>query len=304
MSWRSCNASLSFVAALNARYPSRDKGSDGTIGNAAHASRSSDHNPWIKVGSTGVVRARDVDKDGVDAAWIVEELRKLGAAGDPRLAGGGYIIFNRRITKGDFSGWAVYNGSNPHTKHFHISFSRNQAGFDSKAGWAFLGGSPGPTKAGEGVAAYEERNDAALGSRVLSLGSVGTDVGFVQRWHGLKDDDEFGPATDAAVRGTQARNGLTVDGEVGPVTWGLMGVGAAAPPALSPDPREHPRSFQQWYNAYPFSPALLPVIRPLADNWGPQSDDALRKVQSRYGLMADGIPGEVTRALLHRLGWR
>lgn len=140
MGWRNCAASVTLVDAINLKYPGRDKGSDGTIGDAAHAVRTSDHNPWVIVAGVGVVRARDVDKDGVDAAWIVEELRKLGQAGDPRLAGGGYVIFNRRITKPDFSGWAVYTGTNPHDKHFHVSFSRNQAGFDSQAGWAFLGG--------------------------------------------------------------------------------------------------------------------------------------------------------------------
>jgi hypothetical protein len=140
MGWRNCAASVTLVDGINLKWPGRDKSSDGTIGDAAHASRSSDHNPWVVVAGMGVVRARDVDKDGIDAAFRVEELRKAGKAGDPRLAGGGYVIFNRRITKPDFSRWAVYTGSNPHDKHFHVSFSQNVAGFDSQAGWAFLGG--------------------------------------------------------------------------------------------------------------------------------------------------------------------
>jgi hypothetical protein len=138
MAWRNCQASLTLVAAINAKWPGRDKGSDGTIGDAAHATRSSDHNPWLTVAGTGVVRARDVDRDGVDLPWLFEELRKLGAAGDPRLAGGGYLILNRRITRPDFRSWAVYNGSNPHDKHGHVSFSRDPAGFDSQAPWPFL----------------------------------------------------------------------------------------------------------------------------------------------------------------------
>jgi hypothetical protein len=139
MAWRNCQASLTLVAAINAKWPARDKASDGTIGDAAHATRSSDHNPWVVVGGMGIVRARDVDKDGIDAAWCVEELRKLGRAGDPRLAGGGYVIYNRRITKPDFSGWSVYTGTNPHDHHFHVSYSLNEAGYDSQAGWDFLG---------------------------------------------------------------------------------------------------------------------------------------------------------------------
>jgi Putative peptidoglycan binding domain len=143
VAWRNCQASLAFVAAVNAKYPNRDKASDGTIGDAAHATRSSDHNPW-RIDSHGqpVVGARDVDKDGVDAPWIVEQLRLLGRAGDRRLTGGGYVIFNRRITTPDYSGWKVYTGTNPHDHHFHVSFSQAEAGYDDAGPWPFLGGAP------------------------------------------------------------------------------------------------------------------------------------------------------------------
>jgi len=237
--WRNCQASMTLVAAINARWPGRDKASDGTIGDAAHATRTSDHNPWVVVDGMGVVRARDIDKDGIDAAWLAEELRKLGAAGDPRLAGGGYVIFNRRITTNDWSGWKVYTGSNPHTAHLHVSFSLNRAGYDSAAGWVFLGGGavvqPSP-EVNNGIK-YEERVDAPNGARILSIGKVGSDVAYVQRWHGLTDDGFFGTATDDAVRKTQGRNGLLVDGVVGPQTWALMGVGnAPIKPSIPPLP--------------------------------------------------------------------
>lgn len=132
MAWRNCKASLVLVGEINARWPGRDKASDGTIGDAAHATRNSDHNPWLN----NTVRARDVDKDGIDAAWCVEHLRKLGAAGDPRLNPGGYLIFKSRIA-GTYTKWAwhQYTGSNPHDKHFHVSFSTNPAGYDSISPW-------------------------------------------------------------------------------------------------------------------------------------------------------------------------
>lgn len=139
MAWRNCNASVALVNEINFFWPKRDKGSDGTIGDAAHATRTSDHNPWITVAGQGVVRARDIDKDGIDAAWLAEELRKRGAAGDRRLTGGGYVIFNRRITSPDFKSWKAYTGTNPHTAHVHVSFSQNQAGFDDGGPWNLLG---------------------------------------------------------------------------------------------------------------------------------------------------------------------
>ena len=135
MGWRNCRASLTLIAEINARWPGRDRASDGTIGDAAHATRTTDHNPWVIVAGTGVVRARDIDRDGVDMPSLMEHLRRLGAAGDPRLTGGGYLIYQSRITLPDFRGWAKYLGSNPHDKHGHVSFSRNAAGFDSAAPW-------------------------------------------------------------------------------------------------------------------------------------------------------------------------
>lgn len=147
--WRNCNASLRLLDAVNALWPGRDKASDGTIGDAAHASRDSDHNPWIiDPQGIGVVRARDIDSDGIPADQVAETLRQMAAAGDTRLTGGGYVIFNRRITKPDWSGWAVYTGVDPHTGHIHVSFSRNAAGYDSNAPWD-LGGDDG--MAGEGT---------------------------------------------------------------------------------------------------------------------------------------------------------
>jgi hypothetical protein len=144
VSWRLARALDSLRAGVNAKWPNRDKRSDGTIGNAEHASRSSDHNPWVIVGGQGVVRAFDCDVDGIDAGWLAEQLRLAGRAGDYRLTGGGYVIFNRRITASDFSGWRNYTGSNAHTSHVHVSFSRNQAGFDDPAPWRFLGGIAAP----------------------------------------------------------------------------------------------------------------------------------------------------------------
>lgn len=216
--WRLAGALVALRNGINAKWPNRDHASDGTIGDAAHASRSSDHNPWVKVKGVGVVRALDTDVDGVPAAWIVEQLRKLGAAGDRRLRNGGYIIFNGRITKPDFSGWVVYTGPNKHTLHFHVSFSVDAAGFDDTRAWAFLSGTPTPAP-------------KPTGRPTIRRGSTGQAVRDLQAYlrrvypayaKNLTVDGIFGTATEKAVAEFQRRAGLAVDGIVGPRTWAAL----------------------------------------------------------------------------------
>lgn len=60
-----------------------------------------------------------------------------------------------------------------------------------------------------------EYHNWKAGSAVLKRGSKGDEVGALQRWLGIKDDDVFGADTEKAVRDWQARAGLTVDGAIG-----------------------------------------------------------------------------------------
>src|SRR3954447_20128509 len=57
---------------------------------------------------------------------------------------------------------------------------------------------------------------------LLRLGSTGRGVVRVQSALGQAPDGVFGPRTDRAVRVFQGRNGLLVDGIVGPHTWGTL----------------------------------------------------------------------------------
>lgn len=170
--WRNCLASVTLINEINQKWPNRDKASDGTIGDAAHAARTSDHNPWVVVveagREVGVVRARDIDRDGVPMAELMEDLRRRAEAGDPRLAGGGYLIYNRRISSKDFKTWRTYTGSNPHTSHGHISFSLNRAGYDSTAPWG-IGTPVAPVGGDDFLAALNDNEQRELLDLVRNL---------------------------------------------------------------------------------------------------------------------------------------
>lgn len=217
MAWRVAKSLLQLKAQIDAAAPRRDKSSDGGIGNAEHASRSSDHNPWIKDGKTGVVRAYDFTHDpddGCDAGKIADALR---LSGDPRID---YVISNGRIANSG-KPWRKYTGVNSHSHHFHISVDTSKALYDSIAPWQI-----GMEKAG-----IVERAVAAVKNVVapkplkyptLKRGSKGDDVRRLQRLlnFAAKDvDGDFGRKTESAVEAAQIKFGVIVDGLCGPYTW-------------------------------------------------------------------------------------
>lgn len=67
----------------------------------------------------------------------------------------------------------------------------------------------------------------------LKLGSEGENVKILQRFLKLKDDGDFGPKTEAAVKTWQKANGLKDDGVVGPKTWAAMGLDEKATTDIS-----------------------------------------------------------------------
>lgn len=124
---------------VNARWPNRDKASDGWIGDAAHAANDSDHNPWVRdIHGTGVVTAIDIDADlapGVNVKVLVDA---LVASRDKRIK---YIIFNRQIIScypaHGFAAWQwrKYSGKNAHVQHAHVSVNSDPGHYDSMVEW-------------------------------------------------------------------------------------------------------------------------------------------------------------------------
>jgi hypothetical protein len=118
MTWRMARSLEVLLQQLNAMYPLRDKASDGGIGDAAHASRNSDHNPWYQANTgVGIVTARDFTHDPNGGINCHSLAKWLSSNGDRRVK---YIIWDRRIWDRE-DGWAPYYGVNPHTKHLHLS---------------------------------------------------------------------------------------------------------------------------------------------------------------------------------------
>lgn len=114
---------------INSRWPNRDKASDGAVGDTSHQARKSDHNPDYSAG--GVVRAVDVDKDGIDVDQLLDAVVR-----DPRAA---YVIWNGRIASATDDGapwdWEPYDGANAHTQHLHISIKHTRAAETDTSPW-------------------------------------------------------------------------------------------------------------------------------------------------------------------------
>jgi hypothetical protein len=141
MSWRLAKSLDLLRRQINAAYPHRRKDSDGTIGDANHASRTSDHNPWV---DGNVVTAFDITHDpesGVDCTVLAD---RLIASRDHRIK---YIIWNKRIANYQAMqgvvpfAWRPYHGASDHTEHLHLSVRSSAMFYDSVQPWAI----PTPT---------------------------------------------------------------------------------------------------------------------------------------------------------------
>lgn len=207
MTWRLAHSLDTLRRQINEMSPYRSKVSDGTIGDARHSSRSSDHNP----NPNGVVCALDITHDpahGVDSGLLASALIM---SRDDRIK---YIISNGQITSGKngTKPWVArkYKGKNPHDKHVHISVTGD---IDDDRMWfgSFVGSATTTVP-------QEPENP------VLAKGTKGHAVARLQRLLNMRDydlvvDADFGDKTVKAVKDFQKKSGMTADGIVGPYTW-------------------------------------------------------------------------------------
>lgn len=116
-----------------------DRPNDGTIGDASHAARKSEHNPNRDSSDDvpdGAVTAMDIYTKVGSKTWIsAAEFTKLlnTFKKDSRVW---YVIHKGYIYSRTYN-WAKrkYTGSNPHTNHIHISLRQTKAAVNSTAAW-------------------------------------------------------------------------------------------------------------------------------------------------------------------------
>lgn len=130
VAWYVAKSIRGALAQANTRWPSRSKSADGTIGDASHSSRTSDHNP----ASNGCVHAFDLTHDpahGVDTykLWDSLRLRAKSVASFARIVK--YLISNDRFasaaTAWEWEPYANHTSMganrNRHTHHGHCSIN-------------------------------------------------------------------------------------------------------------------------------------------------------------------------------------
>ena len=227
MSWHLAPALDRLRDEVNAKWPNRSKASDGTIGDAAHSSRTSDHNP----NSRRSVNAIDVTAKGIDTDELIAAAKR-----HPSVR---YIIFNRRIMNRDIGNFRSrrYSGSNPHTQHVHISLYQSPIAERRTQSWGLgkpstskpskpsktSGKAPkfplpaehwyGPESANpKNHSGYYKKDQAGIRKYQQQMRDRG--------WSGIgKVNGIFGAKTYNVTKQFQAEKGLAVDGGVGIDTW-------------------------------------------------------------------------------------
>lgn len=131
MTWRLAKCLGTLRDQVNAQWPNRNKGNDGTIGDERHQQEHSEHNP----DAHGVVRAEDISNDPAHGVVSDKIAHALIDSRDPRIL---YVISNGRICSSQVSPWVwrPYHGSNPHDHHFHLSVVADPKLYDDTRPWA------------------------------------------------------------------------------------------------------------------------------------------------------------------------
>lgn len=146
---------------IDAAYPHRQKKMDGTIGDAAHAARDSDHNPNAR----GSVNAIDVDEIGIDA-WALVACAIL----DDRT---NYVIYEQKIwqRKHGFKP-RPYTGLNAHKQHVHISILQTRQAEQDVRPWGYRNRNNNNNEKENDMATAKEIATEILNTKVTANGKT------------------------------------------------------------------------------------------------------------------------------------
>jgi len=222
MTWRVANSLITLRNQVNAQWPVRRKENDGTIGDANHSARLSDHNP----DDYGVVRAIDITHDpanGLDSRKLADLIL---AKQDPRLK---YVISFNRIGSGPGGPspgvWRPYKtppNKNPHDHHCHISVIPYPGGTVTYQQAADTADNNKPWDlSGLTITATPPPANTPPQPSTIRPGASNEDVAKLQRLLGVEVTGKYAPLseTEWALRLFQVRHNLTPDGIAGPQTW-------------------------------------------------------------------------------------
>lgn len=174
------------------RWPERNRASDGICGDEAHQARKSDHNLGNAFDLT-----HDVDH-GVNCHVLANKVIT-----DHRVK---YVIWNKEIYKArqPEKGWQKYTGSNPHTKHMHVSIHAYARDDLSPWPWSLISITDEPDRP------------------TLKRGDRSAAVQLLQTKLDIQADGKFGPKTEEAVKRYQAARNLPVTGIVDNSVWNAL----------------------------------------------------------------------------------
>lgn len=167
MAWRLAISLDTLRDEVDGFAPNRSRISDGTIGDPAHATRASRHNP----NRYGVVTALDLTHDPAGGCDIHAFARRHVHDPHPELA---YIISNAQVAKRSTGfRWDPYTGTNEHRKHAHFAVgvgpdSDPLPPYDSVLSWGFSLPAPSPPQE-DFMSALTDAEQKQLYARVMAL---------------------------------------------------------------------------------------------------------------------------------------
>lgn len=190
--WHLAPSLVRFRVWNRAKWPNQNNAGDGSIGDASHAARKSDHNPNVRRS----VNAIDEDERGIHMPTLMVAFMMHPSAR--------YVIYERDIWHVNRS-WRceTYTGDNPHDKHGHFSIHQTVKAEQSKTEF--------------GVTAWPTLINGSTGRAVSELQAYLNVYNSDSKVGQLYVDGHFGDKTEAAVKAYQARFSVAggVDGVVG-----------------------------------------------------------------------------------------